>query len=69
MTSSRPNVATTSPSQSPLDDAVVGREVDRGQVEHEVRDHRTDARADDLRDDVHRGVAVAHAAEDAVGHA
>ena len=30
----------------------VRRDVDRGEIEHEVGDHRADARADDLHDDV-----------------
>ena len=46
----------------------VRRHVDRGEIEHQVRDHRADARAGDLRDDVHARVARRHAAEDPVGH-
>ena len=60
-------MATTSPSQSAARRARVRRHVDRGEVEHEVRDHRADARAGDLGDDVDAGVAGRSAAEDAVG--
>ena len=44
ITSSRPKVATTSPNQSAARRARVGRERHRGEVEHQVRDHRADAR-------------------------
>ena len=47
---------------------VVGGDVDRGELEHHVGDHRSDARADHLRDHVHARVARAHPAEQTVGH-
>ena len=47
-------MATTSPSHSAADERGRAVEsVDGGEVEHEVGDHRADARADDLRGDVH----------------
>ena len=52
ITSSRPNVATTSPSHSAPDDAGVRRHVDRGSSNMTLATIAPTQRADDLRDDV-----------------
>ena len=45
----------------------MGRERHRGEVEHQVRDHRADARARHLRDHVDDGVRGGDPAEQSIG--
>ena len=60
-------MATTSDSHSAGRGAVLGGQLDGRQLEHQVGDHRAEAAADHLGDDVEAGVAGGRRAEQPVG--